>query len=73
MEMVQKKFGEASSSASSTSKGTRKETKETSYYNELESEREPLINVWISSIMHVESENYDLASGDVRQDELEFN
>ena len=39
--------------------------RETSYYAELETDTEPLINVWITSIMLAESENYDLSSDDV--------
>ena len=39
--------------------------KETAYYAELETETDSIMNVWITSIMLAEAENYDLASGDV--------
>ena len=39
--------------------------RETGYYAELETDTESLINVWITSIMLAESENYDLSSDDV--------
>ena len=39
--------------------------KETGYYAELETETDSIINVWITSIMLAESENYDLSSDDV--------
>ena len=39
--------------------------KETGYYAELETETNSIINVWITSIMLAESENYDLSSDDV--------
>ena len=60
--MEVKKFGDGNEASSSTSSGS---CKETSYYAELESQTDSLINVWITPIMLAESENYNLASGDV--------
>ena len=56
---IQNKMHGASSSTSDDG------CKETSYYAELETETVPLMNVWITSIMAAEAENFDLASGDV--------
>jgi hypothetical protein len=39
--------------------------KDTGYYAELETEKDTIINVWITSIILAESENFDLSSGDV--------
>ena len=36
-----------------------------SYYAELESETEPLVNAWLTSIMIAEAENFDLTTRDV--------
>ena len=38
---------------------------ETGYYAELETETDSMINVWLTSIMLEESENFDLSSNDV--------
>ena len=65
MEVPSKKFGNEASSASSTSKTSNKEPKKTMYYAELKTQDKPLINVWISSFMRIESENYDLVSDDI--------
>ena len=38
---------------------------DTGYYAELETEKDSIINVWITSIMLAQSKNYDLSSNNV--------
>ena len=62
---VQKKADKLALNKASSSTSKTGYIKETAYYAELETETDSIMNVWITSIMLAEAENYDLASGDV--------